>query len=67
MRYTQVRPTSPPTYKAAYHYCVRNFHDYTVINGPIEVAGEDWFGVTSRSTGSGWVLAMYLLPYHRNG
>lgn len=53
--------------RAAYRYCVRNFHDYTVLNGPIEVAGEDWFQVSSRSTGSGWALAVYLLPYHLNG
>lgn len=51
--------------RAPYAHCVRNFHDYVVRNGPIEVAGEDWFAVTSAATGSGWVLARYLLPYHR--
>ena len=56
-----------PSRIASYGYCVRNFHDYMVTNGPIEVAGEDWFGVTSRTTGSGWVLAVYLLSYHMNG
>lgn len=56
-----------PSRTASYRYCVRNFHDYMVTNGPIEVAGEDWFGVTSRSTASGWVVAVYLLPYHLNG
>ncbi|HVC82097.1 MAG TPA: SH3 domain-containing protein [Chloroflexota bacterium] len=56
-----------PSRIAVYHSCVRNFHDYTVTNGPIAVAGEDWFGVTSTSTGGGWALAQYLLPYHMNG
>jgi hypothetical protein len=55
-----------PSRNAAYHHCVSNHHDYVVTNGPIEVAGEDWFGVTSPSTGSGWSLAQYLYPYFRN-
>jgi hypothetical protein len=46
-----------PSRQAAYYHCVANFHAYTVINGPIAVAGEDWFAVTSSSTGSGWSLA----------
>jgi hypothetical protein len=37
-----------------------------VINGPIEVAGEDWLAVTSPTTGSGWSLAQYLYPYFIN-
>ncbi len=51
--------------QAPYHYCVKNFHDYTAINGPISVGSDDWFEVTSPSTGSGWVIAAYLLPYNR--
>lgn len=59
-----LRSTPSPT--ASYHYCVANFHDYTVTDGPITVAGEDWFGVYSPGTGGGWSLARYLLPYRPN-
>ncbi len=52
-----------PSRTAPYHYCVANFHDYTVTNGPYAAGGDDWFGVSSRATGSGWVLAPHLLPY----
>ena len=55
-----------PSRQAVYHYCVSNHHDYVVINGPIEVAGEDWLAVTSPTTGSGWSLAQYLYPYFIN-
>jgi hypothetical protein len=56
-----------PSRTATYAHCVKNLHDYIVTNGPIEVAGEDWFGVYSTSTGGGWVLAVYLLPYRQGG
>jgi hypothetical protein len=36
-------------------------YQYVVTNGPIEVAGEDWLEVWSEATGSGWVLARYLV------
>ena len=49
-----------PSRQAKYPYCVANGHVYEITNGPIEVAGEDWFGVWSSSTGSGWSLAQYL-------
>ncbi len=49
-----------PSRQAPYDYCVRNGTGFTLINGPIEVNGEDWFGVTSRATGDGWVLADYI-------
>ena len=52
-----------PSRTAPYHYCVANFHDYTVTNGPYAAGADDWFGVWSPATGSGWVLALYLLPY----
>ena len=52
-----------PSRQAAYDHCVANYHDYTVTNGPIEVAGEDWFGLVSASTGGGWSLAQYLHAY----
>ncbi len=52
-----------PSRSAVYHYCVSNYHDYVVVNGPIGVAQDDWFEVTSRSTGTGWALAQYLRPY----
>ncbi len=55
-----------PSRTAPYHSCVANFHDYTVTNGPYAAGGDDWFGVSSRATGSGWVLAQYLLPYRQS-
>lgn len=51
-----------PSRAAPYNHCVSNGHQYVIINGPIEVSGEDWFGVYSATTGSGWSLAQYLLP-----
>ena len=40
-----------------------NGHDYTVIDGPFDPGtGEDWFKVTSLTTGPGWALAEYLYP-----
>jgi len=51
-----------PSRQAEYHYCVANGHNYEVTNGPIEVAGEDWIGLWSPSTGAGWSLAQYLYP-----
>ncbi|MGH2388276.1 MAG: SH3 domain-containing protein [Chloroflexota bacterium] len=51
---------SSPARQASYAHCVANGHIYAITNGPIEVAGEDWFGVFSPSTGGGWVLARYL-------
>jgi len=56
-----------PSRTAPYTHCVANFHDYTVTNGPIEVGAEDWFGVTSRATGAGWVSSQYLLLYRDKG
>jgi hypothetical protein len=47
---------------APFEYCVTNGHRYTILNGPIEVAGEDWFEVWSAETGSGWVLAQFIFP-----
>ena len=51
-----------PSRQASYTHCVANGHVYTITTGPIAVAGEDWFGVWSLSTGAGWSLALYLLP-----
>ena len=52
-----------PSRSAVYHHCVSNYHDYVIVNGPIAVGVDDWFQVTSRSTGIGWALAQYLRPY----
>ena len=52
-----------PSRSAPYNHCVSNYHDYVIINGPIGVGNDDWFQVTSRSTGTGWALAQYLRPY----
>ena len=54
-----------PSRNAVYYYCVSNYHDYIIVNGPIAVGADDWFQVTSRSTGMGWALAQYLRPYSR--
>ncbi len=53
---------SEPSRQAPYAHCVANDHIYVITNGPIEVRGEDWFGVYSPSTDGGWSLAKYLLP-----
>jgi hypothetical protein len=52
---------SSPSRDASFTHCVSNGHVYTILNGPINVSGEDWFEVTSPSTGSGWVLADFLV------
>ncbi|MGI8550676.1 MAG: protein kinase domain-containing protein [Dehalococcoidia bacterium] len=51
-----------PARDAPIQACVDNGTRYTVLNGPIEVNGEDWFEVTSPSVGTGWSLAQFLLP-----
>lgn len=52
-----------PSRSAVYYHCVSNYHGYVIVNGPIAVGADDWFQVTSRSTGTGWALAQYLRPY----
>lgn len=47
---------------APFEHCVTNGQRYVILNGPIEVAGEDWFEVWSAETGSGWVLAQFIFP-----
>jgi len=43
--------------------CVGSGHEYEIVDGPFDPGtGEDWYAVYSRSTGSGWVLARYLIP-----
>jgi hypothetical protein len=43
--------------------CVDNGHVYTVLDGPFDPgSGEDWFRVSSPSTGSGWAPAKHLFP-----
>ena len=53
---------STPSSSAPFSQCVSNGHVYTILNGPVSGDDEDWFEVTSPSTGSGWVVAQYLLP-----
>jgi hypothetical protein len=52
---------SSPSRSASFTQCVSNGHVYTILNGPIDVNNEDWFQVTSPSTGSGWSLAEFLV------
>jgi hypothetical protein len=43
--------------------CVENGHEYAVVDGPFDPGtGEDWFKVTSPTTGTGWALAGHLYP-----
>jgi len=43
--------------------CVENGHIYAVLDGPFDPGtGDDWFKVTSPSTGTGWTLAENLNP-----
>ena len=51
-----------PSRTAPYGACVPSGYRLEILNGPIEVAGEDWFQVWSPSTGTGWSLAAYLRP-----
>jgi hypothetical protein len=54
---------SRPSSDAPILACVDNGHVYTVIDGPVDPgSGDDWIRVSSRSTGSGWVLAEHLYP-----
>ncbi|MFN8634402.1 MAG: SH3 domain-containing protein [Chloroflexota bacterium] len=53
-----------PSRTASYGACVPNGYPLDLMNGPVEVAGEDWFAVWSTSTGGGWSLAAYLRPSH---
>lgn len=52
-----------PSRTAAYDACVPSGYRLEIMNGPMEVNGEDWFEVWSPSTGGGWSLASYLRPY----
>lgn len=51
-----------PSRNAEYEHCVGNGHLYYVINGPMEVSGEDWLEVFSDATGRGWVLGEFVYP-----
>jgi hypothetical protein len=51
-----------PATDAPFAFCVDNGHRYQILNGPVAADGEDWFQVTSPQTGSGWVIARFLLP-----
>ena len=51
-----------PSRDGAILACVPNGTRYTIVNGPVEVDGEDWFEVRNASTGRGWSLAQFLLP-----
>jgi hypothetical protein len=50
-----------PARDAPYDQCVPWGYYYQVVNGPIDVAGEDWLEVYSPEIGSGWSLADYLV------
>ena len=52
-----------PSRAAGYGACVPSGYRLEIMNGPMEVNGEDWFEVWSPNTGGGWSLAAYLRPY----
>lgn len=50
-----------PSSEATILSCVDNGHVYAVLDGPFDPgSGDDWFRVSSPSTGSGWALAKHL-------
>jgi len=52
-----------PSSDAASVACVPSGHAYIVLDGPQDAGhGEDWFRVSSPSTGTGWTLATSLFP-----
>jgi hypothetical protein len=51
-----------PSRSATILRCVENGTRYAIVNGPIEVDGEDWFELTDPRIGRGWSLAQFLLP-----
>jgi hypothetical protein len=51
-----------PSRSAAILQCVENGTRYTIVNGPIDVDGEDWFEVSAPRIGRGWSLAQFLRP-----
>jgi hypothetical protein len=54
---------SRPSSEATSVNCVPNGHTYTVLDGPLEAdPGEDWFRVSSPTTGTGWAAAASLYP-----
>lgn len=54
---------SRPSFEAASLACVETGHTYAVLDGPFDPgSGDDWFRVTSPTTGTGWVLAAHLFP-----
>jgi hypothetical protein len=43
--------------------CVPSGHVYSVLDGPLDTgAGEEWFRVSSPTTGTGWTRAISLYP-----
>jgi hypothetical protein len=54
---------SRPSTEAAELACVGNGHIYAVVDGPFDPgADQDWFKVTSPTTGTGWTQADNLYP-----
>jgi hypothetical protein len=54
---------SRPTDEASTISCVGNGHVYSVVDGPFDPGtGQDWFKVTSPTTGTGWAPAEHLFP-----
>ena len=49
-----------PSRDASYSACVDSGTPFQLENGPIEVAGEDWFQVSSPVFGQGWMLDEFL-------
>ena len=55
-----VRPS--PSTNASISGCVPSGHVFQLVNGPIEVDGEDWYGVRNTTSElAGWTRAVYLV------
>jgi hypothetical protein len=54
---------SRPSGEATALACVANGHLFTVVDGPFDPGdGDDWFKVSSPTTGTGWVQGGQLFP-----
>lgn len=52
-----------PSSEAPSVACVESGHAYTVLDGPLDTgAGQEWFRVSSPTTGTGWTIADALHP-----
>lgn len=51
-----------PSREAGFEHCVPTGHLFFVINGPVDVDGDDWIEVRSVGIGDGWVRTDFIVP-----